>query len=101
MCPFLSNIGPPLCPPNLIPLEAAHLEIANVVVMISSTGAAHVFYQLENGMLRYARHANDVVEPPEGCLAQDLGTQPFRETRFYVRGGVFARESCWARRLRR
>jgi hypothetical protein len=23
-----------------------------------------------------------------------------RETRFYVRSGVFARESCWARRLR-
>lgn len=40
-------------------------------------------------------------ETSEGCLAQDLRTQPFRETRFYVRGGVFARESCWARRLRR
>jgi len=71
--------------PDLIRLQTAYLEAAHVAMVIFGTGAAHILNQLEDGMLRYASHADDGVDgvalyQSSNDLGALCGAQPIHET---------------------
>jgi hypothetical protein len=48
--------------PNFITLETADAQTAYIMVMIGSTGAPHILQEIEDRMLRHARHTDNGID---------------------------------------